>query len=101
MGVGERILAIFGTPIELLGLIIAIAAAIIPIIIYKVTRKKRRLGYNVISHIPLLSISKEIGKDLEIRYKGKKIEQVYLIEVDIINSGNISIKTEDLKSQLV
>ena len=53
------------------------------------------MGYNIKSLVPLLSIGKEIGKDLVILYKGKKVEQVHLIEIDIINSGNVSIKSTD------
>lgn len=97
---GEDVLTILGVSIEFFALVVTIITALIPIILYIRTRKKRSLSYDIVSRIPLLSIDKEIGKDLQIFYKEKRVQQMHLIEVNIINSGNVAIKANDFEGKI-
>ena len=68
---------------------------IIPLILYLVQRRRKVLSWEIISNTPLLSIEEEIRGNLQVLFDGKPVQDVQLIIVEIINSGNVSIKSTD------
>lgn len=77
---------------QFIGVILVI---IIPLILYLVQRRRKALSWEIISNTPLLSIDDEIRGNLQVLFDGKPVQDVQLIIVEIINSGNVAIKSTD------
>ena len=75
--------------------IIAIIAIIVTIILYLIQRRRKSLSWEIISNTPLLSIDEEIRGNLQVLFAGKPVQDVQLIILKIINSGNVPIKSTD------
>lgn len=80
---------------QFIGVILAIIAIAITVILYWIQRQKKALSWQVVSNTPLLSIDKEIKGNLEVLYDGKRVQDVQLIIAKIINTGNVPIKSTD------
>jgi len=78
-------------------LIGGLIATIIAIYFYSKSRKLKSLSYQVVTNIPIFSTSKEFKDRLEIRLDDTPVQDVRLIELKLINSGNTSIQPEDFK----
>ena len=74
------ILSLLEVSTEYWSLAVAVLAILISIGIHFIQRKKKRLSYCITTSTPLLEINKEIGEELEIFYKRKKIDQLHLLE---------------------
>ncbi|MFZ3064412.1 MAG: hypothetical protein WA277_03895 [Nitrospirota bacterium] len=74
---------------------IAVLAIVVSILIYLKQRQSKLLSYEILTHTPLLSLEEKIKGKLQILFDGKPVEDVNLIEVRIINSGNIPILSTD------
>jgi len=79
----------------IIGTIIAFVTIIVGIVVYFKQRQHKELSYKVVSNTPLLSVDKVIKKDLQILYQGKSIQEVNLVTLDIVNSGNMPILATD------
>lgn len=91
-------LAIFRDPMwQFIGAVLALLAIVISIILYLKQRRFKSLSYEILSCTPLLSIEDEIKGDLQVTYRGNLVEQVHLIIIRIINTGNTPITTEDFE----
>lgn len=77
---------------QFITVVIAIIAIIVSIILYLIQRRRKALSWEIISNTPLLSIDEEIKGDLQILFAGKPVQDIQLIILKIINSGNIPIK---------
>jgi hypothetical protein len=73
---------------QFIGVILAIIAIAITVILYWIQRQKRALSWQVVSNTPLLSIDKEIKGNLEVLYNRKPVQDVQLIIAKIINNGS-------------
>lgn len=80
---------------------LGILTVVIGLIAYLRQRQRKILSYQFVSIIPLLSVKDEVKGDLDIFYRGKKIQQLHLILCKIINGGNVPIKEEDYKQPVV
>src|SRR3990172_5120414 len=80
---------------EFLGVALAALAIIVIIVLYLLQRNRKGLSYEVVSHTPLLSRTEEVGGKLQILFDGKTVQDVHLVEVRIINSGNTPILPAD------
>ncbi|RCV63855.1 hypothetical protein C5S53_11950 [Methanophagales archaeon] len=85
---------------QFIGVILAVIAIAITVILYWIQRQKRALSWQVVSNTPLLSIDKELKKNLEVLYNGKKVQDVQLIIAKIINTGNVPIKSADYERSI-
>jgi hypothetical protein len=80
--------------------IVAVLVAIIGIVVmvWQSGRAitKRRLGYEFypISSPTLIGASRTVESDLEIRYKGRVIETLFILQVRLKNTGNLAIRGE-------
>ena len=77
---------------QFVGVILVI---IIPLVLYLVQRRRKLISWEIISNTPLLSIEEEIRGNLQVLFDGKPVQDVQLIIVEIINSGNVAIKSID------
>jgi hypothetical protein len=82
-------------PLEFAGFLLALVTIVVTIVIYMRQRQRKKVSYTVLSSVPLLSVKEEIKGNLQILFNGKPIQQVQLVEVKIINSGNIPIQKTD------
>lgn len=71
--------------------VIALLAIIVSILIYLKQRQRKALSYKILTNTPLLGIEEKIKGKLQILFDDKPVEDVNLIEIIIINSGNIPI----------
>lgn len=72
------------------------------VIYFFIQRKKKLIGYKIISNFPLFSIhDKTITNDkLSIRYDGKDINNLHICTIEISNKGNLSIESKDFEEPL-
>jgi hypothetical protein len=76
---------------HLLEIIIIVAA----FVIFFLQIRKKTLTYTVLTNSGLVPVSKEVKSDIQIRYKGKLVPEVRLVEIRIKNSGSLPIKPGD------
>ncbi|WP_201591590.1 hypothetical protein [Psychrobacter sp. Pi2-51] len=79
----------------LLGLLAVIAAITVPLIIYFLQKSKKRLAYEVVSNTQLVGVKSEVQNKIKIYYENKLVENVHLVSIRIINSGNQPISIDD------
>lgn len=72
--------------------------ALIAIILILVQRKRKALSYKIISNTPLVKIKEDIKGRLQVLFDEKPVENIYLIIINFINSGNLPIKSADYES---
>lgn len=65
--------------------------------IYFKQRQRKNISFEVLSNSSLLSVQDEIKKDVQILYKGKLVQQVNLILLRLVNSGNVPILSVDFE----
>lgn len=80
---------------QFVGVILAIIAIIITVILFFNQRQRKALSCQIISNTPLLKIDEEIKRDLQILFKGKAVQDIQLIIARIINTGTVPIKSSD------
>lgn len=79
----------------LLGFSAVIAAITVPLIIYFLQKSKKRLAYEVVSNTQLVGVKTEVQNKIKIYYENKLVENVYLVSIRLINSGNQPISIDD------
>lgn len=80
---------------QFVAVLLALTAILVSIFVYLKQRMRKSLSYEILSLNPLLSVENEIKSDLQILYKGKTVEQVHLIVLKFINTGNMPILSKD------
>ena len=76
---------------QFIGAFFGLVAIIVTIVLYRTQRRRKALSYEIISRTPLLSIGDEIKGKLQILFDGKPVQDIHLIVLKIINSGNVPI----------
>ena len=76
---------------HLLEIIIIIAA----FVIFLLQIRKKTLTYTILTNSDLVSVTDEGTSNIQIRYKGKVVPKVRLVEIRIKNSGSLPIKPGD------
>lgn len=64
-------------------------------VIFFLQIRKKTLTYTVLTNSGLVPVSDEGESNIQIRYKGKAVPKVRLVEIRIKNSGSLPIKPED------
>lgn len=85
---------------QFVGAILTLLAIGASVLIYWLRRRKKRLSYEIVSSNSLLSMRDELGRNLEIKYGGREVENVHLVNVKVYNSGNVPIKSDDFERRL-
>lgn len=78
----------------------AVLSVITSVIIWRKTQKIKRLDLFVRDVSSLLSVSEKIQNELKITYSGTEAKSVFLISIDIVNSGNQPIENQPLNVRL-
>jgi hypothetical protein len=80
--------------------IVGALALILSLVIYRLSRKKKSLSYEVLSESPLISISDEIKDSLQVLFNGKPVENIHLLLVKFVNDGNVPVAANDYERPL-
>lgn len=78
-----------------IGAIFGFVGIIVAVIAIFYSRNTKKLEYDVSVTTELLNIDSQIRNDLEIFYKGEKVDNFCLVIIKIINFGNTSILESD------
>jgi hypothetical protein len=73
-----------------------------PFIIYYLTirRQRKGLSYEVISAAPVVNVRPEMSSRVKVYLDDQLIRDVHVVIVNIRNSGNVPIKSEDFESPI-
>jgi hypothetical protein len=85
---------------QFIGVILALIAIGVSILIYLLQRNRKSLSYEVLSDTPLLTLKEELEGRLQILYEGTPIKNAQLIVIRILNSGNMPIPANDYERPL-
>jgi hypothetical protein len=98
-----QILDVWRDPIwQSLGVIVGAVLALVAILISLRQWQRKSLVYEVISRENIVRIAdRSIGSDLQISYQGKPVNDLYLITVKFMNSGNTEIRPEDYSRKII
>ena len=81
-------------------IIITAIAAATPIIIYFYQRQRKALAYDILSVSPLLT-GNELQGRITIQFEHRReVQNIYLLIIKLINSGNIPITAIDFESPI-
>jgi hypothetical protein len=83
-----------------LQVIVGVIAIFLTLFIYRLTKKKKSLSYEILSVSPLISISDEIKGSLQVLFNGKAVDNVHLLLIKFINDGNIPVAASDYERPL-
>lgn len=75
----------------------AFIVGLITLVYFQWWRNRKRLSYEVLSNVVLLSAEEEIQDKVEIRYEGQPVKNVRLIVIKLINDGYVPIKKDDFE----
>lgn len=81
----------------LIGVLGALSGIAIPFVIYKMQQKRRRMTYQRIASIPLLTVKEELAGRLSVNFDGQPVKSIRTTTVRIKNAGNLPITGEDQK----
>ncbi|AFV23302.1 hypothetical protein Mpsy_1093 [Methanolobus psychrophilus R15] len=84
----------------ILTVIAIIAAIVIPVFIYKLNIKRKRLQCVIYPNLSLIDIKPQIRDYIEIHYKGEIVNNLSMLEVKIVNNGDIPITQQDISIPL-
>ena len=76
-------------------IVISVLAIIVTITLFVLSKKKKRLSYEIISNNPVLLEKEDVKGELEILYNGKPVKDVFLSVIRLINNGNLEILEKD------
>jgi len=82
------------------GVLLALVSIVIPIIIYLLQRQKKALSYSLVSTTHLLTDHEEFEGKLQVLYEGQPAQNISLLILKFINSGNVPITSNDYERQV-
>lgn len=85
---------------DFIGVIIACLTLVVTLIITYVQKHKKGLTYEFISKAALLTTQEKIKGNLKIFFEGVEVDDVRLLEIKVLNSGNIAIPSNDYERPL-
>lgn len=87
-----------------LALLVGVLAIAVAVEVYFLQRKKKSLSFRVVTNTSLLPLDEAVkseAKDkLQILFDGKPVQNVHLLELEILNDGNVPIPTSDFERPL-
>ena len=82
-------------PLEFAGVIFALLAVIVSIVIYRLQRQNKELAFGVLAEHHLLGVSDELANRVRITFDNRPVENIKLLVFALKNSGNKAVKVED------
>jgi hypothetical protein len=92
------VLALTGVVATLLA---GVIGAVLSFVIYRKQRVRREISYQVISDVPMVSVSKDLADKIDINFEEQRINNLRFLLIRIWNSGNIAVKPEDFDREIV
>ena len=80
----------------LLPLIAIIVAIGVPLVVYKLSKRKKKLTCILFPSLSLVDIRTEVKDRIKIYYDEKLVENLSMTKVKIRNNGNLPIRREDI-----
>lgn len=80
--------------------VLAVLSIILTLVIFKLQQERKNITYEILSNSSLLSVEKELKGDIEISYKGRKIENAQMIVLRIENLGSLPIPSSDFEGPI-
>jgi hypothetical protein len=80
--------------------IITVISLCITIVIAVISRKKKRLSYKLINLLTIVELNKNFTSDITIHYKGDLVDNVSIVDLKILNDGNMSIEPSDFYDKI-
>jgi len=77
------------------GVIVAVVLALLTILVGWRQAQKKSLSYSIASKINVLDIEDSIKSKVQVTFESKPVQDLYLIVIKFINSGNIPIHPSD------
>lgn len=71
-----------------LGILVAVGIALY----FQWWRNRKRLSYEILSNVVLVSAEKEIEDKIEILYEGQSVKNVRILVIKVVNDGYQPIK---------
>src|SRR5690242_19450337 len=88
-------------------LVVGISTVFITIAIFRKQQREaqeeravKELMYEVVSDAPIANINKAVEDRVEIRYDGRPVNDMFLLILRIMNTGNVAVKREDYAEPL-
>lgn len=82
------------------GIIIALLAVAVTILIYIMQRQRKRLAFEILSKNQLLTVGEELEGKLKVFYDGELVRDIFLLIVRVSNIGNVAISKTDYEEEL-
>jgi hypothetical protein len=95
-------LDLFRDPIwQFIGATLALVSVAVAVIFFLMQRSKKALAYEILTYTPLVTVNEDAKDQIEIRFKGTPVANVYLLLLRLWNNGNVSILPGDFIEPLV
>jgi TRAP-type C4-dicarboxylate transport system permease small subunit len=76
------------------------ALGIVLVFYFQWWRNRKRLSYDILSSVLLISAEEEIRDKVEIRFEGQPVKNVHLVVIKLINDGYVPIKKDDFEKPI-
>ena len=73
-----------------------IAAIVVPIAIYYLQNKKKKLIYEEIQNLSVINVKNDFKDKIEIKYDDKIVDNLFVLTAKFKNKGSLSIKENDI-----
>ncbi|MGO9481167.1 MAG: hypothetical protein ACLP05_05240 [Candidatus Kryptoniota bacterium] len=80
---------------QFVGVLLGLAAIIVSLLVVRWQRQRKSLSYDIPVSTQLLDVKEAVRSKLEILYEGKPVQDVHLLLVRIVNTGNLPILPND------
>jgi len=85
---------------QFVGVVLALVSIFVTVYFSISQYRKKSLVYVVMAETPLLTVNEELKSKIQVLYQDKPIQDVHLIVLKILNSGQIPILEKDFESSL-
>jgi hypothetical protein len=79
---------------------VPVLAIIVNIAIPIIQKDNKALSWEIISISDIIDTQYPVSKDIEVSYLGKRLEALFVVNLRVINSGNVPIKKDDFEKKL-
>ena len=77
-----------------------VSTIILGVVLYRLQRRRKELGYRVLSQTRVVSVEAELAERVQVLYEGRLVSDVHLVVVEIVNWGNQPIVAQDYEHPL-
>jgi len=83
---------------QFVAVVLALAGVLVPIILFLRQRGRKQVGYEILAQTPLVSVRGGLEEEVVVLFAGQIVENVHLVMLRIVNSGNLPITTGEFES---